>query len=69
MLDLCTGTGALAVVAARAGAASITVVDVNHRALAAALLERFETLVLNTIVTHGGRVIKNLGDEGAVRDR
>ncbi len=29
----------------------------------AALLERFETLVLNTVVTHGGRVIKNLGDE------
>jgi len=63
VLDLCTGTGALAVVAARAGAASITVVDVNHRALAAALLERFETLVLNTVVTHGGRAIKNLGDE------
>ncbi len=29
----------------------------------AALLERFETLVLNTVVTHGGRVIKNLVDE------
>ncbi len=29
----------------------------------AALLERFETLVLNTVVIHGGRVIKDLGDE------
>jgi adenylate cyclase len=29
----------------------------------AAVLERFETLVLDTVVAHGGRVIKNLGDE------
>ena len=36
VLDLCAGTGALAVVAAREGAASITMVDVNRRALAAA---------------------------------
>jgi adenylate cyclase len=29
----------------------------------AALLERFETLTLDTVVAHSGRVIKNLGDE------
>lgn len=29
----------------------------------AGLLERFETAVLDVVVTHGGRVIKNLGDE------
>jgi len=29
----------------------------------AAVLERFETLVLDTVIAHGGRVIKNLGDE------
>ena len=27
------------------------------------LLDRFETVVLDTVVEHGGRVIKNLGDE------
>jgi len=29
----------------------------------AGVLERFETVVLDTVVAHGGRVIKNLGDE------
>ncbi len=29
----------------------------------AAVLERFETLVLDTVIAHGGRVIKNIGDE------
>lgn len=29
----------------------------------AALLEQFETIVLDTALAHGGRVIKNLGDE------
>lgn len=29
----------------------------------AVLLERFDTLVLDTVVAYGGRVIKNLGDE------
>lgn len=29
----------------------------------AGLLDRFETVVLDTVVEHGGRVIKNLGDE------
>lgn len=27
------------------------------------MLDRFETAVLDTVVAHGGRVIKNLGDE------
>jgi len=36
VLDICTGTGALAVVAAMEGAASVTVVDVSRRALTAA---------------------------------
>ena len=36
VLDICTGTGALAVVAATEGAASVTVVDVSRRALGAA---------------------------------
>jgi release factor glutamine methyltransferase len=35
VLDLCTGTGALAVAAAREGAGSVTAVDVSRRALAA----------------------------------
>ncbi|MFK0247162.1 HemK2/MTQ2 family protein methyltransferase [Amycolatopsis azurea] len=34
VLDLCTGTGALAVAAARLGAASVTAVDISRRALA-----------------------------------
>jgi len=34
----------------------------------AAVLERFETLVIDTVVAHGGRVIKNLGDE-VLRER
>jgi len=38
VLDICTGTGALAVVAALQGAASVTVVDVSRRALTAAWL-------------------------------
>jgi adenylate cyclase len=29
----------------------------------ASVLDRFETVVLDTVVAHGGRVIKNLGDE------
>ena len=29
----------------------------------ASLLDRFETVVLDAVVQHGGRVIKNLGDE------
>jgi adenylate cyclase len=29
----------------------------------AVLLERFETVVGDTVLAHGGRVIKNLGDE------
>ena len=33
VLDLCTGSGVLAVTAARAGAASVTAVDVSRRAL------------------------------------
>jgi len=53
VLDLCTGTGALAVVAARAGAASITVVDVNRRALAAAWVN---------VALQGRRVIAHRGD-------
>jgi len=53
VLDLCTGTGALAVVAARAGAASITVVDVNRRALAAAWMN---------VALQGRRVIAHHGD-------
>ncbi len=36
VLDICTGTGALGVVAALEGAASVTVVDVSRRALMAA---------------------------------
>ncbi len=36
VLDICTGTGALGVVAAIEGAASVTVVDVSRRALTAA---------------------------------
>lgn len=35
VLDLCTGTGALAVAAAREGAGAVTAVDVSRRALAA----------------------------------
>jgi release factor glutamine methyltransferase len=35
-LDLCTGSGALAIAAAQAGAASITAVDVSRRAVATA---------------------------------
>jgi len=53
VLDLCTGTGALAVVAARAGAASITVVDVNRCALAAAWMN---------VALQGRRVIAHHGD-------
>ena len=36
MLDLCTGSGALAIAAARAGAKSVTAVDVSRRAVATA---------------------------------
>jgi len=53
VLDLCTGTGALAVVAARAGAASITVVDVNRCALAAAWVN---------VALRGRRVSAHHGD-------
>lgn len=38
VLDLCTGTGALAVTAARGGAAEVTAVDVSRRAIASAWL-------------------------------
>lgn len=38
VLDLCTGSGALAVAAARAGAAGVTAVDVSRRAVIAARL-------------------------------
>lgn len=38
VLDLCTGTGALAVAAPRAGAASVTAVDVGRRAVLSARL-------------------------------
>ncbi|EWC58237.1 putative methyltransferase [Actinokineospora spheciospongiae] len=53
VLDLCTGTGAQAVAAAKAGAGSVTAVDVSRRALAAAWLNG----VLNRApvrVRHGG---------------
>lgn len=42
VLDLCTGTGVLAVAAARAGAGHITAVDISRRA---ALAARFNTLI------------------------
>lgn len=42
VLDLCTGTGALAVAAARAGAGHVTAVDISRRA---ALAARFNTLI------------------------
>ncbi|MDQ4010156.1 MAG: methyltransferase [Actinomycetota bacterium] len=42
VLDLCTGTGALAVAAARAGAAHVTAVDISLRATLAA---RFNTKI------------------------
>jgi release factor glutamine methyltransferase len=42
VLDLCTGTGALAVAAARAGAAHVTAVDISRRAAMAA---RFNTMI------------------------
>lgn len=42
VLDLCTGSGALAVAAARAGAGHITAVDISLRA---ALTARFNTLI------------------------
>jgi release factor glutamine methyltransferase len=42
ILDLCTGTGALAVTAARAGAGHVTAVDIS---LGAVLAARFNTLV------------------------
>jgi release factor glutamine methyltransferase len=38
VLDLCTGSGVLAIAAARAGAAHVTAVDVSRRAVAAAWL-------------------------------
>jgi len=38
VLDVCTGSGALAITAALAGAASVTAVDVSRRSLAAARL-------------------------------
>jgi release factor glutamine methyltransferase len=38
VLDLCTGSGALAIAAARAGAGSVTAVDVSRRAVATARL-------------------------------
>ncbi len=53
VLDLCAGTGALAVVAAREGAASITMVDVNRRALAAAWMN---------VALRGRRVSAHHGD-------
>ena len=40
VLDVCTGTGALAVAAARAGAASVTAVDLSARAAVTAWLNR-----------------------------
>lgn len=42
VLDLCTGTGVLAVAAVRAGARHVTAVDISHRA---ALAARFNTLI------------------------
>jgi len=38
VLDLCTGSGALAIAAARAGALSVTAVDVSRRSVASVLL-------------------------------
>lgn len=42
VLDLCTGTGVLAIAVVRAGAGHVTAVDISHRA---ALAARFNTLV------------------------
>lgn len=61
VLDLCTGTGALAVAAARAGAGHVTAVDISRRATLAA---RFNTLIRglpvrvereNALTLSGGR--------------
>jgi release factor glutamine methyltransferase len=38
VLDICTGTGAVALAAAAAGASSVTAVDLSHRAVASARL-------------------------------
>ncbi len=52
VLDLCTGTGVLAVAAARAGAGHVTAVDISLRA---ALAARFNTMIrgLPVQVVHG----------------
>lgn len=42
VLDLCTGTGVLAIAAVHAGAGHVTAVDISHRA---ALTARFNTLI------------------------
>ena len=48
VLDLCTGSGALAVVAARRGAASVTAVDVSRRSALAVRLNA----ALNAVAVH-----------------
>ncbi len=61
VLDLCTGTGALAAVAARAGAASITVVDVNRRALATAWMN--VALQGRRVSAHHGDLVDPVSDQ------
>ena len=58
VLDLCTGTGTLAIAAARAGAGHVTAVDISRRA---ALAARFNTLVRGLPVrVERGNVLRSL---------
>jgi release factor glutamine methyltransferase len=60
VLDLCTGTGALAVAAARAGAGHVTAVDISFRA---ALAARFNTRIRRLPVrVERGNVLISLAD-------
>ena len=61
VLDLCTGTGAVAVATALAGAASVTAVDLSRRAVATA---RLNALLNGTgLRAVRGSLFERLGDE------
>lgn len=58
VLDVCTGTGALAVTAGQLGAAEVTAVDVSRRAAAAAWMNgRVNGVPIRTICGHFGDLV------------
>ncbi|NKY88394.1 methyltransferase [Nocardia veterana] len=59
VVDVCTGTGAVAIEAGRAGAAAVTAVDISRRALASAWLNsRLQGVPLELLHGDFGRVLR-----------